>query len=83
MEFMGELFDNIDKLHTTQLGAIRIRKNLSLDTDDVVAWCKERIVSDSAYIVRKGKNYYVFDETCVLTVNANSYTIITAHRKSK
>lgn len=31
------LFQNINKLHTTELGAIRIKRNLSLETEDVVA----------------------------------------------
>lgn len=72
---------DVDKLHTTELGAERIRRNLSLETDDVVAWCKRVIlnVSDSA-ISRKGKNWYVQCPACVITVNANSDTLITAHR---
>ena len=35
----NELFANLDKVHTTELGIKRIRKNLGLDTEDVVAWC--------------------------------------------
>jgi hypothetical protein len=30
---------------------------------------------------RRGKNWYVSAENCVITVNAHSYTIITAHKK--
>ena len=29
----------------------------------------------------KGKNWYVCIDGCVITVNAGSYTIITAHRE--
>ena len=36
----NELLGNLDKLHTTELGAERIKRNLSLDTADVVDWCK-------------------------------------------
>lgn len=36
----NELLVNIDKLHTTDLGVVRIKKNLTLNTDDVVAWCR-------------------------------------------
>ena len=49
------LLDNLDKLHTTELGIVRIKRNLSLDTDDVVGWCKDKISSDNAVITRNGK----------------------------
>lgn len=74
---------DLDKLHTTELGALRIKRNLSLDTDDVVGWCKRKIGSPDAAIERKGKNWYVTIEGCVITINAYSFTIITAHRKKK
>lgn len=76
-----ELIMNLDKIHTTELGVLRIRKNLSLDTDDVVGWCKEKITLEEADITRNGKNWYVAVEDCRLTINAGSYTIITAHKK--
>ena len=75
------LLNNLDKLHTTELGAGRIKRNLNLDTDDVVAWCSGKIKSPDAVITRKGKNWYISIENCILTVNAYSYTIITAHIK--
>ncbi len=37
------LFDNIDRIHTTDMGVDRIKKNLSLDEADVVEWCKSII----------------------------------------
>lgn len=74
-----ELLKNLDKLHTTELGIVRIKKNLSLDMDDVVAWCKDKISSAQAVITRSGKNWYVNVDNFVITVNAHSYTIITAH----
>ena len=76
-----ELLNNIAKLHTTELGAVRIKRNLSLECDDVVAWCKEKVLSSEAVIERKGKNWYITVDECVITVNAYSYTIITAHKK--
>lgn len=75
----NNLLYNLDKLHTTELGVGRIKKNLSLDTDEVVEWCKEKIGSPNAVIARSGKNWYVYVEGCIITVNAYSYTIITAH----
>lgn len=76
-----ELITNLDKVHTTDLGVMRIRKNLSLDTDDVVGWCKEKIALEEAEITRNGKNWYVVVEGCRLTIHAGSYTIITAHKE--
>jgi adenine-specific DNA-methyltransferase len=37
---MTDMMDNIDKLHTTALGAERIRRNLNLQVENVVLWCK-------------------------------------------
>jgi hypothetical protein len=77
----NDLLLNIDKVHTTAMGAERIRRNLSLaDTEDVVLWCKRQIENPDA-ITRAGKNWYVRGEGFVITVNAGSYTIITAHRE--
>lgn len=33
----SELILNLDKLHTTDLGILRIKRNLSLDVEDVVS----------------------------------------------
>jgi len=74
------LLNNIDKIHTTELGAERIKKNLSLDTEDVVKWCKLHI-EKADDISRMGKNWYVTVEGFIITINANSFTIITAHKK--
>lgn len=76
------LLSNLDQLHTTDLGAERIRKNLCLDTDDTVGWCRETIKAANASITRKGKNWYIIVDGCEITVNAHSYTIITAHRRA-
>ncbi len=48
MKADNELLKNSDKLHTTELGIERIKRNLNIDS-------------------------------CILTVNAYSYTIITAN----
>lgn len=76
-----ELTDHLDRLHTTELGGIRIRKNLALDVEDIAAWCRTKIECGQAVITRQGKNWYIEVDNCVITVNAYSYTIITAHRK--
>ena len=81
MDTDNELLKNLDKLHTTKLGVKRIKRNLSLDTDDVVDWCKTKINSGNAVITRNGKNWYSNVGDYTITVNAYSYTIITAHKK--
>ncbi|MDR1033745.1 MAG: DUF3781 domain-containing protein [Bifidobacteriaceae bacterium] len=85
-ETPNSLFANVDKLHTTELGEQRIRKNLGhiVDgVDDVIAWCKEQARNPET-ISRVGKNWYVRGNGFVLTINAQSFTIITAKReKSK
>jgi len=74
-----DLFANLDKIHSTKLGIERIRNNLCLDTEDVITWCKAKI-GQANHIIRKGKNYYVYVDNFVITINAHSFTIITAHR---
>ena len=80
---MNELLENMDKLHTTPMGVERIRRNLGLgdDVKDVVTWCRERIELAETNIVRNGKNWYCRIDGCVITVNAYSFTIITAHKE--
>lgn len=79
----NDLLFNLDKLHTTELGAMRIVKNLSLNTDNVILWCKEKIRNPDASMFIKGKNWYVCIDNCQITINAYSYTIITAHKIKK
>jgi hypothetical protein len=80
MKIENELITNIDKIHTTELGVVRIKRNLSLKTDDVVHWCKNEI-NAAKEIFRKGKNWYVVTQEDIITINAHSFTIITAHKK--
>ena len=77
-----ELLDNLDKIHTTEAGAERIKRNVALEVDDIVDWCKEKIMT-AENIIRKGKNWYICYENIVITINAHSYTIITAHKRSE
>ena len=77
---VNELLFNLDRLHTTELGIVRIKRNLSLKTDDVVQWCRSKIQDSNSVITRNGKNWYVLIDNAIITVNAHSYTIITAHK---
>ena len=75
-----ELLDNINKIHTTELGIIRIKKNLSIN-NDVVEYIKNKIIDNNCIITKKGKNYYCEIDNIIITINSYSYTIITAHKK--
>lgn len=77
---MNSLIENIDKLHTTEMGIERIKRNLQIEVDDVVQWCKIQILNKDTVIERVGKNWYATINNCKITVNAKSYTIITAHK---
>ena len=76
----NDLLANLDKLHTTELGIVRIQRNLDLNTEDTLEWCKEKI-ENANEIIRKGKNWYVYVDNIKITVNAHSFTIITAHKE--
>ena len=73
------LLSNIDKVHTTKMGIYRIKKNLKLDTNDVVHYCKNKILDNDCNIYKKGKNWYCEIDNIKITINSSNYTIITAH----
>lgn len=75
------LLDNIDRIHTTEMGVDRIRKNLKLDMVDVVKFCIDKISDNECSIYKQGKNWYCEIDNIKITVNSYSYTIITAHLK--
>ena len=74
-----ELLNNLDKIHTTKIGVDRIKKNLNIEIEDVVNYLLNKIKNPDAVIERKGKNWYVMVDNIIITINAYSYTIITAH----
>lgn len=76
----NQLLFALDKLHTTILGDERIRKNINLDISDVVDWAKNIIKQKDSIITKNGKNWYVSNNNCIITINSYSYTIITAHK---
>lgn len=78
-----ELLNNLDKVHTTEMGVDRIKRNIGVDVEDIVEYCIDKIKQDTAVIERRGKNYYVIVDGIIITVNASSYTIITAHKEKK
>ena len=73
------LLSNIDKVHTTEMGEERIKKNLKLNTNDAVGYCKNKVLDKNCNIYKKGKNWYCEIDDIKITINSYSYTIITAH----
>lgn len=75
----NELLMNIDRIKTTINGAIRVRTNLGLNSVNVIEWCKTLIKNKKATVRKEGKNYYVRADGYEITINASTFTIITAH----
>ncbi len=75
--------DNIARIHTTDKGIERIKRNLRLDTEDVVAYCKAKVSDPNCDIVRQGKNWYCEIDGIRITISVHRYTIITAHMLNK
>ena len=73
-----ELISNVDKIHTTELGVVRIKRNLEIDCD-VVEYCKNKVLDKDCNIYKQGKNWYCEIDNIKITINSYSYTIITAH----
>jgi hypothetical protein len=61
------------------MGKERIKNNLKLKEDDVVEYCKKKILDKNCDIYREGKNWYCKVDNIRITINVFSYTIITAH----
>ncbi len=79
MEDKQILLDNISKVRTTEMGIDRIKKNLKLNTNDVVEFCKNKILDKNCNIYKQSKNWYCEIDNIKITINSYSYTIITAH----
>ncbi len=74
------LLQNLENIHTTPLGTERIQRNIGLECD-VVAWCKD-CIKTATNIKQKGKNWYISNGNTRITIHANRYTIITAHKQT-
>ena len=75
------LLTNIDKIHTTELGIERIKKNLKIDVIDVMTYIKDKITKVDAIIYKNGKNFYCIIDDIIITINSYNYSVITAHIK--
>ncbi len=74
------LIENIDRIHTTEMGVGRIQKNLGISSEPV-SHCISKLKQDDSVVSKEGKNYYVEADDCIITINSSSFTIITAHKK--
>ena len=73
------LLENVDKIHTTEMGVGRIQKNLGIN-EEPVGYCISKLKQVNSTVVKEGKNYYVEVDGCRITINSSSFTIITAHK---
>lgn len=76
---MNDLLKNIDRIHITPMGEKRIQNNIILKNDSVLDWSKNKI-KNADLIMQMGKNWYLYNCGVVITINASSFTIITAHK---
>ena len=76
MEDKKILLDNIDKIHTTEMGIDRIKRNLKIDTADVVEYCKNKVLNKNCNIYKQGKNWYCEVENIKITINSYSWKAI-------
>ena len=73
------LISNVNKIHTTKMGIDRIKNNLNIEPENVIEYCKRLVLNENCLIYKLGKNLYCEINHIRLTINANSFTIITAH----
>lgn len=73
------LLENVDRIHTTEMGIGRIQKNLGI-SEEPVDYCICKLKQENSKVTKEGKNYYVEVDGCRITINSSSFTIITAHK---
>lgn len=74
------LLENVDRIHTTEMGVGRIQRNLEI-SDEPVGYCISKLEKEDSIVTKEGKNYYVEVDGCKITINSSSFTIITAHKE--
>ena len=77
------LIKNMNKIHTTNMGLDRIKKNLKLDNYDIIEYIKNIIKNKYTITYKKGKNYYCETDNTIITINSYRLYIITTHIKKK
>ncbi|AEB07517.1 GCN5-related N-acetyltransferase [Coriobacterium glomerans PW2] len=74
-----DLIEKLDSIHTTELAAVRLSRNLGLGVYDVSNWCRSRILDPKTSVTLRGKNYLVHAPDAIITLNARTLTVTTAH----
>lgn len=54
----GALLRHSERLHTTELGARRIGKDLGIGEAEAVAYCRKLLEENDCVVFRRGKNLY-------------------------
>lgn len=75
------LLNNLNKIHTTELGYTRIFKATMLQEYESMPYIKEVIKDSKSTIYKKGKNYYIEFENIKIVINASTYCVITIAKK--
>ena len=75
-----DLIYNLHRIHTTDLGRMRLSKNLDVDTKNVLDYCLKLVLNDNSIQYKRGKNWYIEWKDVQMVIHSTSYTIITAHR---
>jgi len=68
----------LDKINTTILGIDRLKKNLNIN-NNVLEYCINQI-KQATNIIKKGKNYYIYTDNFIYTINSYTYNIITVKK---
>ena len=76
------LIQNIENIHTTKLGYERIRRSIS-ESDDEILYQIKKIILEKCYVIKKGKNLYVYNDEYVICINHNTLNIITCKKVKK
>ena len=50
------LLENVDKIHTTEMGIGRIQRNLGI-SEEPVGYCISKLKQDNSIVRKEGKNY--------------------------
>ena len=79
MEDKQILLEKKKKKNTTEKKKKKKKKKQKKKTNDVVEFCKNKILDKNCNIYKQGKNWYCEIDNIKITINSYSYTIITAH----
>ena len=74
------LLTNIERIHTTELGEERLIENLRLANKNPIRYVKDFLRNPKSHVYKKGKNFYCEYNHVRLTINAYTFTVITAHK---